>query len=190
MSYYHLRHALEHRYTSNVRTASEATLIFSINSHASIRSVLSDYLELAPIGKTCTIGIVQLLTPLPFVVILYYDHLITLSTEISHMWSCPPSKPSMLFFLHRYVQFIGHIAVLIYALGNLVPGEKVGLQVPKCPCDIFKPMLLIPFSLRRGTTSITQNLNSGYDVSCHSCQAYILFHQFLLAFNQAMVAGK
>lgn len=51
----------------------------------------------------------------------------------------------MLFFLHRYVPFIGHIAVLIYALGNLVPGEK-------------------------------------------SCQAYILFHQFLLAFNQAMVA--
>jgi len=48
-------------------------------------------------------------------VILYYDYLITLATEIEHFW--PPEHritwPSFLFFCNRYVTLLGSIPVVL-----------------------------------------------------------------------------
>ncbi|ETW76080.1 hypothetical protein HETIRDRAFT_446792 [Heterobasidion irregulare TC 32-1] len=78
-------------------------------------------------------------------VVLYYDHIITLSMEIARIWSRPLSKPALWFFLNRYLPFFGHIVVVVFILGGVTPDDT-------------------------------------------SCQAYVLFHQFMLIFNQVVVA--
>ncbi|ETW76038.1 hypothetical protein HETIRDRAFT_119286 [Heterobasidion irregulare TC 32-1] len=52
------------------------------------------------------------------VAILYYDYFMTLSEEISRIWSRPRARSSLLFFIHRYVPLVGYIAVLVYTFGK------------------------------------------------------------------------
>ena len=58
-------------------------------------------------------------------VVLYYDHLITLTTEVSKIWPRARSRPAFLFFLNRYVPFIGNIIVSVYSFTNLADTDKV-----------------------------------------------------------------
>ena len=60
-----------------------------------------------------------------FLVILYYDHLMTLSEEITRIWSRPRARSSLLFFIHRYVPLVGHIVVLVYTFGKFPISDKV-----------------------------------------------------------------
>ncbi|ETW76079.1 hypothetical protein HETIRDRAFT_330400, partial [Heterobasidion irregulare TC 32-1] len=58
-------------------------------------------------------------------VILYYDHLITLPAEVSRIWSRARSKPALWFFLNRYVPFLAHIIVVVFTLADMTPSDKV-----------------------------------------------------------------
>ena len=117
-------------------------------------------------------------------VILYYDPLITLSTEVSRIWSRPRAKASLWFFVHRGVPLIGHVAVLVYTLGDFTPSPKVSFRLLRIRCDTLKLIL----QLQRCVLNYSQTV-IGLDVSHCSCRAYTLFHQLLLVFNQTVVGG-
>ncbi|ETW76064.1 hypothetical protein HETIRDRAFT_119296 [Heterobasidion irregulare TC 32-1] len=72
--------------------------------------------------------------------ILYYDHLMTLSEEITWIWSRPRARSSLLFFLNRYVPLVGHIAVLVYTFGGFTICDKFpGIHsIPSLP-DYVQP---------------------------------------------------
>ncbi|KAI0310715.1 hypothetical protein OF83DRAFT_1178264 [Amylostereum chailletii] len=59
-------------------------------------------------------------------VVLYYDHIITLPNEISRIWPRfgSRSRPAFLFFLNRYVPFFGYIAVSAFSFTNLASSEQ------------------------------------------------------------------
>ncbi|THU84657.1 hypothetical protein K435DRAFT_843579, partial [Dendrothele bispora CBS 962.96] len=51
------------------------------------------------------------------IVILYYDHLLSLDQEINLLWKKTPwKKSSILFFINRYVSFLGNIALTVLLL--------------------------------------------------------------------------
>ncbi|THH16610.1 hypothetical protein EW146_g4061 [Bondarzewia mesenterica] len=62
------------------------------------------------------------------IIILYYDYFITLPAEIVRIWSRPLAKPSMWFFVNRYVPFFGNVVVLVFTLhdsGDSATGKTV-----------------------------------------------------------------
>ena len=52
------------------------------------------------------------------VAILFYDHLLTFSAEVSYIWPEPISLNTFLFYLNRYISFVGNIATLIIFLSD------------------------------------------------------------------------
>jgi len=52
-------------------------------------------------------------------VILYYDHALTLPSEIQRFWARGPlTWPTFLFFVNRYLAFLGHFPVILEAFWN------------------------------------------------------------------------
>ncbi|KAI0305341.1 hypothetical protein B0F90DRAFT_1703614 [Multifurca ochricompacta] len=51
--------------------------------------------------------------------LLYYDHILTLPAEVSHIWSQAISPNTFLFLLNRYTAFLGNIAVSVIFFSNL-----------------------------------------------------------------------
>lgn len=47
------------------------------------------------------------------IAIIFYDHCITLGSEIENIWSRPKRKSSYLFFLNRYFAFLANLSVTI-----------------------------------------------------------------------------
>ncbi|KAH8795191.1 hypothetical protein DL96DRAFT_1270617 [Flagelloscypha sp. PMI_526] len=47
-------------------------------------------------------------------VLLYYDHALTLSTEFRYLWKRPFFLGSILFFCNRYLAFFGHFPIAYY----------------------------------------------------------------------------
>ncbi|KAI0264641.1 hypothetical protein BC834DRAFT_970590 [Gloeopeniophorella convolvens] len=56
---------------------------------------------------------------------LYYDHVLTFPAEVSRMWSQPISKNTLLFFLNRYVAFLGNIAVAVITFAGVSTTHEV-----------------------------------------------------------------
>ncbi|KAI0042599.1 hypothetical protein FA95DRAFT_1499876, partial [Auriscalpium vulgare] len=59
------------------------------------------------------------------ITLLYYDYFLTLPQEVACIWPRPLARPSILFFLNRYVAFIGNIIVSVFSFTNLAEGDKV-----------------------------------------------------------------
>ncbi|EIM87608.1 uncharacterized protein STEHIDRAFT_156562 [Stereum hirsutum FP-91666 SS1] len=80
--------------------------------------------------------------------ILFYDYIITFSSEVQHFWLAPRNKaawPSILFFLTRYLTLFGHVLLAIEVFMFPVndtwvictgvsdgPPELLGIDVPGC----------------------------------------------------------
>ena len=59
--------------------------------------------------------------------VLYYDWILTLPDEITHLWRKPPARgvlPMLCFFILRYVALFGHIAIAV-ELFSLSVGAEV-----------------------------------------------------------------
>jgi len=54
-------------------------------------------------------------------VVLCYDHLLTLGSEVTHIWAPRLKRSSVWFLLVRYVALISNIVLAAYFLGNLSP---------------------------------------------------------------------
>ncbi|KAJ6507045.1 hypothetical protein C8R45DRAFT_971375 [Mycena sanguinolenta] len=54
-------------------------------------------------------------------VVLCYDHLLTLGSEVQHIWVPRLKRSSAWFLLVRYIALISNIALAAYFLGNLSP---------------------------------------------------------------------
>ncbi|TFK47504.1 hypothetical protein OE88DRAFT_1665666 [Heliocybe sulcata] len=53
------------------------------------------------------------------ITILYYDHLVTLASEIRHIWAHVRTFGSIIFILNRYIAFGGNVAVTLYSFKTL-----------------------------------------------------------------------
>lgn len=81
---------------------------------------MQEFLELTPQSIEYQLKIHGYLHMLG-VAILYYDHLITLKSEIGHIWARPKTQSAYLFFLNRYFAFYTNIAVLVLVSTTLTP---------------------------------------------------------------------
>ncbi|KAG7448397.1 uncharacterized protein BT62DRAFT_1003114 [Guyanagaster necrorhizus] len=50
---------------------------------------------------------------------VYWDHFVTLDTEIEYLWKQPQTPSARLFFLNRYLSFFGNICVTVLAFTTL-----------------------------------------------------------------------
>jgi Family of unknown function (DUF6533) len=60
--------------------------------------------------------------------LLYYDHFLTFSDEVSYIWRRPKSASSYWFFANRYLAFTGNIFIAIFGFRTLsvqVSGESL-----------------------------------------------------------------
>jgi hypothetical protein len=62
------------------------------------------------------------------VAILYYEYLLTLAAEVSHIWPQPISLNIFLFFLNRYLAVFGNIIATVIIFTDIGPSEKVRHQ--------------------------------------------------------------
>lgn len=69
------------------------------------------------------------------IIILVYDHLVTLAEEISFIWCRPKALSAMLFLLNRYVALLGNVYGLI---GDFLPAS-----VESCPTYILSRQVLL-----------------------------------------------
>ena len=53
------------------------------------------------------------------VAILFYDYLLTFSAEVSYIWPQPLSLNTSLFYLNRYISFVGNIATPILLFSDI-----------------------------------------------------------------------
>lgn len=67
--------------------------------------------------------------------ILIYDHLATLTEEISSIWCRPKALSAMLFLLNRYVALLGNVYGLI--------GDTLPASVESCPTYILSRQVLV-----------------------------------------------
>ncbi len=59
---------------------------------------------------------------------LYYDYLLTLTAEVSHIWPQPISLNIFLFFLNRYLAVFGNIVVTVILFTDIGHSDKVRHQ--------------------------------------------------------------
>ncbi|KIK52288.1 hypothetical protein GYMLUDRAFT_969754 [Collybiopsis luxurians FD-317 M1] len=59
-------------------------------------------------------------------VVLYYDHLLTLESEIRLLWKRPKNAGVYVFFLNRYIAFFGNIVAAFSLFStSLTPSRSV-----------------------------------------------------------------
>jgi hypothetical protein len=68
-------------------------------------------------------------------VILIYDHMATLTEEISCIWCCPKVLSAVLFLLNRYVALLGNVYGLI--------GDFLPVSVESCPTYTLSRQVLV-----------------------------------------------
>ncbi|KAJ6597461.1 hypothetical protein DFH09DRAFT_1131900 [Mycena vulgaris] len=50
----------------------------------------------------------------PAIVILYYDHLLTLPAEVAYIWRRPKARSTYWFFLNRYLNFFATLPITVF----------------------------------------------------------------------------
>ncbi|KAJ7481837.1 hypothetical protein FB451DRAFT_1394454 [Mycena latifolia] len=95
------------------------------------------------------------------IVILYYDHLLTLPAEVAYIWRRPKSRSAYWFFLNRYLNFLSALPITVL---NFVQFDHV-VQVSGCTISLLL-------------------LNSSFT---SSCTKYALFRQILLVVQVVVV---
>jgi hypothetical protein len=59
------------------------------------------------------------------VAIFFYDYLLTFPAEVSYIWPQPISLNTTLFYLNRFISFVGNIATLIIFFSGISDSEEV-----------------------------------------------------------------
>ncbi|KZV68351.1 hypothetical protein PENSPDRAFT_610098 [Peniophora sp. CONT] len=60
--------------------------------------------------------------------ILYHDYFLTLPREIDRIWRSPLSRPSLVFYLNRYVPVLGDIVITVYSFSDFASEETTCRQ--------------------------------------------------------------
>ncbi|VDC07461.1 unnamed protein product [Peniophora sp. CBMAI 1063] len=60
--------------------------------------------------------------------ILYHDYFLTLPREIDRIWRSPLSRPSLVFYLNRYVPVLGDIVITVYSFSDFAAEETTCRQ--------------------------------------------------------------
>ncbi|KAJ7315052.1 hypothetical protein DFH08DRAFT_894595 [Mycena albidolilacea] len=64
------------------------------------------------------------------VIVVLYDHLLTLSLEVKYIWTPRFKRSSAWFFIFRYVTLLGNLTMVAFFLGDLdAEAEDYGLVV-------------------------------------------------------------
>lgn len=123
------------------------------------------------------------LTKLSLVAILYYDYILTFSSEVHLFWSRPcRNLPSFFFFLSRYSALLLHIPITLEffypAFSYRVSCQRAHYHPP--PTSVFflavSTSLLMMFSIA-----------NQYSIRC---RALLYFHRLYCFYAMAIVIGK
>lgn len=122
-----------------------------------------------------------------FVVILYYDHIITFDAEIRTIWNRPLSIVSALFVVNRYSAAVGYIFILFF---DAQP--QYGLSVSLLMLWIFDQQTKVNI-LRNDSCKLSYRCH----YTCHllrvcsnSCVAGSLLPGILNSLNQIITSGS
>ncbi|KAJ7501249.1 hypothetical protein B0H11DRAFT_2225065 [Mycena galericulata] len=88
-------------------------------------------------------------------VVILYDHLLTLGSEIRHIWVLPVKRSSAWFLTIRYVALLSNLSMTVFFLGEFSPEEiLVGctLALPVCVMYEFNWRLLVSLGIAAVTT--------------------------------------
>ncbi|KAJ7473113.1 hypothetical protein B0H11DRAFT_2282631 [Mycena galericulata] len=71
-------------------------------------------------------------------VVILYDHLLTLGSEIKHIWVRPVKRSSAWFLTLRYVALLGNLSLMAFFLGDFSPEEiLVGCTLALRVCAMY-----------------------------------------------------
>ncbi|KAK7053222.1 hypothetical protein VNI00_003841 [Paramarasmius palmivorus] len=96
--------------------------------------------------------------------ILFWDHLVTLGTEIEYIWMRPKSRSTIIFLAFRYLNLASMLSMLVLSFCPIHEAKATAVLVNTC----------------------TQVSNHCYHTSCFT---FALFRQVVLLISQAAAAG-
>ncbi|KAJ7836808.1 hypothetical protein B0H13DRAFT_2368541 [Mycena leptocephala] len=80
------------------------------------------------------------------IVILLYDHLLTIGSEIQHIWVTTHKRSSMWFLLIRYFSFAGNIVMALDTFGDFGPEEFI-IGCTSYSCYIMPALMTVEGTL-------------------------------------------
>lgn len=146
------------------------------------------YIRVSATGLfACSSSCVVLMWVVCNVVMLYYDHAISLDDEVVYVWRPRKALSAYGFLLNRYLAFFGNIAVLTT---NFL---ALSVEVSPCCCLVRLPLKCTIHDAAevRPLVSCCGHCRSIDAVHVpHSCRSATLFHQLFMLATQATVCGE
>ncbi|TDL23565.1 hypothetical protein BD410DRAFT_814517 [Rickenella mellea] len=66
------------------------------------------------------------------IMILYYDHVLTLPSEVKHIWQQKFSLVSLIFVLNRYLAFFGYVPIMFFFFNSPLDDTSDSVHDPRC----------------------------------------------------------